>query len=77
VVQQITYHGKRNALLRQPGYAARFHKELLLRDAKQFIGLTACQAPATIPLQNPFNASLTAVSFAKLETPPPISEQPT
>jgi hypothetical protein len=52
-------------------YCARFQIEFLFRDAKQFTGLTACQARTAIQLHNHFNASLTAVSFAKLETPQP------
>jgi hypothetical protein len=52
-------------------YTARFQMEFRFRDAKPFTGLTACQARAAMPLHNHFNASLTAVSFAKLETPPP------
>lgn len=51
-------------------YQARFQIEFLFRDAKQFTGLTACQARTATALHNHFNASLTAVSFAKLETHP-------
>jgi hypothetical protein len=49
---------------------ARFPIEFLFRDTKPFTGLTACQTRTAIPRHNPFNASLTAVSFAKLETHP-------
>jgi hypothetical protein len=52
-------------------YTARFHKKFLFRDAEQFTGLTAGQARAAMPLHNHFNTRLTAVSFARLETPPP------
>jgi hypothetical protein len=48
-------------------YKARFHIEFLFRDAKQFTGLTDCQARSQATLDFHFNASLTAVSLAKLE----------
>jgi len=48
-------------------YKARFHIEFLFRDAKQFTGLNDCQARSAAKLRFPFNASLSAVSFAKLE----------
>jgi DDE superfamily endonuclease len=48
-------------------YKARFQIELLLRDAKQCTGLSDCQARSQAKLDFPFNASLTAVTFAKLE----------
>jgi hypothetical protein len=48
-------------------YKARFQIEFLFRDAKQFTGLTDCQARAQAKLDFHFNASLTAVSLAKLE----------
>jgi hypothetical protein len=46
---------------------ARFQIEFLCRDAKQFTGLTDCQARSQAKLDFHFNASLTAVSLAKLE----------
>jgi hypothetical protein len=46
---------------------ARFQIEFLFRDAKQFTGLTDCQARSQAKLDFHFNASVTAVSLAKLE----------
>lgn len=46
---------------------ARFQIEFLFRDAKQLTGLTDCQARSQAKLDFHFNASLTAVSLAKLE----------
>lgn len=48
-------------------YKARFQIEFLFRDAKQFTGLTDCQARSQAKLNFHFNASLSAVSLAKLE----------
>ncbi len=48
-------------------YKARFQIEFLFRDAKQFTGLTDCQARSQAQLDFHFNASLTALSLAKLE----------
>lgn len=48
-------------------YKARFQIEFLFRDAKQFTGLSACQARSKTKLDFHFNASLSAVTFAKLE----------
>ena len=48
-------------------YKARFQIEFLFRDAKQFTGLSDCQARAKAKLDFHFNASLSAVTFAKLE----------
>lgn len=48
-------------------YKARFQIEFLFRDAKQFAGLSDCQARAKAKLAFHFNASLSAVTFAKLE----------
>jgi DDE superfamily endonuclease len=47
-------------------YKARFQIEFLFRDAKQFTGLTDCQARSQAKLDFHFNASLSAVSLAKL-----------
>src|SRR5262249_18757732 len=46
---------------------ARFQIEFLFRDAKQFTGLSDCQARSPAKLQFHFAASLTAVTLAKLE----------
>ena len=46
---------------------ARFQIEFLFRDAKQFTGLSDCQARAQAKLDFHFHASLSAVTFAKLE----------
>ena len=48
-------------------YKARFQIEFLFRDSKQFTGLSDCQARSKAKLHFHFNASLTAVSLAKLE----------
>jgi len=59
---------------------ARFQIEFLFRDAKQFTGLSDCQARSKAKLDFHFNASLSAVNLAKLaarqqrgETDEPIS----
>jgi uncharacterized protein with NAD-binding domain and iron-sulfur cluster len=49
-------------------YRARFQIEFLFRDAKQFTGLSDCQARDKDKLHCHFNASLSAVTLAKLET---------
>jgi len=46
---------------------ARFQIEFLFRDAKQFTGLSDCQARSAGKLRFHFHASLSAGSFAKLE----------
>jgi hypothetical protein len=46
---------------------ARFQIEFLFRDAKQFTGLSECQARSKAKLDFHFDASLSAVTFAKLE----------
>ena len=51
-------------------YKARFQIEFLFRDAKQFTGLSDCQARSKAKLDFHFNASLSAVTFAKLEARP-------
>lgn len=48
-------------------YNARFQIEFLFRDAKQCTGLTDCQARSHAKLNLHFNASLSAVTLAKLE----------
>ena len=48
-------------------YKARFQIEFLFRDAKQFTGLTDSQARSQVKLNFHFNASLSAVTLAKLE----------
>jgi DDE superfamily endonuclease len=48
-------------------YKARFQIEFLFRDAKQFTGLTDCQARSQAKRNFHFNASLSTVTLAKLE----------
>ena len=48
-------------------YKARFQIEFLFRDAKQFTGLSDCQARSKAKLDFHFNASLSAVNIARLE----------
>jgi hypothetical protein len=48
-------------------YKGRFQIEFLFRDAKQFAGLSDCQARAKAQLAFHFNASLSAGTFAKRE----------
>jgi hypothetical protein len=48
-------------------YKARFHIEFLFRDAKQFTGLSDCQARCKEALHFHFNASMTALNLLKLE----------
>jgi DDE superfamily endonuclease len=52
-------------------YKARFQIEFLFRDAKQFTGLTDCQARSQAKLNFHFNASLSAVTLAKLDARQP------
>jgi hypothetical protein len=78
VVRVVDTHSKRWALLFSTDialaaptiyryYKARFQIEFLFRDAKQFTGLSDCQARSKAKLQFHFGASLTAVTLAKLE----------
>ena len=46
-------------------YRSRFQIEFLYRDAKQFTGLTTCQARSENKLDFHFNSALTAVNLAK------------
>jgi len=48
-------------------YRSRFQIEFLYRDAKQFTGLTTCQARSENKLDFHFNATLTAVNLAKYD----------
>jgi IS4 transposase len=48
-------------------YKARFQIEFIFRDAKQFTGLSDCQARSEYKLDFHFNASLTALNLAKFE----------
>jgi len=48
-------------------YKARFQIEFLFRDAKQYTGLTHCQARSENKLYFHFNSSLTTVSIAKAD----------
>jgi hypothetical protein len=63
------------ALTRYRYYKARFQIEFFFRDAKQFTGLTDCQARSQAKLHCHFNASLTAVSCAKLAAQPQTPDQ--
>jgi hypothetical protein len=47
-------------------YHLRFQIELLFRDAKQFTGLTQCQARSDEKLDYHLNASLSGVNVARL-----------
>jgi hypothetical protein len=46
-------------------YKLRFQIEFLFRDAKQFVGLSECQARSKEKINTHINASLTTVSLAK------------
>jgi hypothetical protein len=48
-------------------YKARFQIEFIFRDAKQFTGLSDCQARSEHKLDFHFNASLTALNLAKFD----------
>lgn len=48
-------------------YCSRFQIEFLYRDAKQYCGLTNCQARSENKLAFHFNAALTAVNLAKID----------
>lgn len=48
-------------------YKARFQIEFVFRDAKQFTGLTHCQARNQASLDFHFNAALTALNLAKVD----------
>ena len=48
-------------------YQARFQIEFIFRDAKQFTGLSDCQARHYLRLDFHFNASLVALNLAKYE----------
>lgn len=48
-------------------YKARFQIEFLFRDAKQFTGLTDCQARCRQALHFHFNVAMTALNLLKLE----------
>lgn len=47
-------------------YCTRFQIEFCFRDAKQFVGLTDCQARDTRKLDYAFNSSFTAVNVVKI-----------
>ena len=47
-------------------YATRFQEEFCFRDAKQFLGLTDCQARDKRKLDFAFNSSFTALNVAKI-----------
>jgi Transposase DDE domain len=48
-------------------YKARFQIEFIFRDAKQFTGLSDCQARDLTKLDFYFNASLTALNLARFD----------
>ncbi|MBN3883449.1 MAG: transposase [Nostoc sp. JL34] len=48
-------------------YKLRFQIEFIFRDAKQFTGLSDCQARDVKKLDFHFNASFTALNIAKLD----------
>nr|WP_318780841.1 transposase [Dendronalium phyllosphericum] len=48
-------------------YKLRFQIEFIFRDAKQFTGLSDCQARDVKKLDFHFNASFTALNLAKLD----------
>lgn len=54
-----------NALTLFRYYKSRFQIEFLFRDAKQFTGLTDCQARSKEALHTHFNASFTALNLIK------------
>lgn len=54
-------------------YRLRFQIEFLFRDAKQFTGLTDCQARDKQALHFHFNAALSAINLAKLDL---LNQQP-
>ena len=47
-------------------YTTRFQEEFCFRDAKQFLGLTDCQARDKRKLEFAFNFSFTALNVAKI-----------
>lgn len=56
-------------------YRRRFQIEFLYRDAKQYTGLTECQARSEQKIHTHINASLTAVSLAKAAHYLPVPKQ--
>lgn len=56
-------------------YKSRYQIEFLFRDAKQFTGLTHCQARDEKKLHFHFNASLTTVSIAKAAYHLPVAKR--
>lgn len=55
-----------NASILYKNYRARFQIEFLFRDAKQYAGLTHCQARSENKLNFHWNTSLTSISVAKV-----------
>jgi Transposase DDE domain len=49
-------------------YQARFQQEFLIRDSKQFTGLTDCQARSVNKIEHHLNLSLSALNVAKVES---------
>ena len=64
---RLSTAGDLDALTIYRYYKARFQIEFLFRDAKQFTGLCDSQARSQAKLDFHFNASLAAVTLAKLE----------
>ena len=58
-------------------YKARFQIEFLFRDAKQFTGLTDCQARSQAKLDFHFNASLTRGDPRQARSPSATAGTPT
>ena len=53
--------------MKYPGYyKARFQIEFLFRDAKQYAGLTHCQARKECEMYFHYNASITSIGLAKV-----------
>lgn len=48
-------------------YRLRYQQEFLIRDAKQFTGLSECQARSVNKLEFHANMSLSAINVAKVE----------
>ena len=53
--------------IRDRYYGLRYQQEYLIRDAKQFTGLTQCQARSEGKIDFHINTALTAVNAAKVE----------
>ena len=78
VVRVVASRGRRQAVLFSTDtdlsalsiyryFKARFQVEFVFRDAKQYTGLSDCQARSEARLAFHFSASLSALTFAKLD----------